>query len=435
MVLATFNRPVVLHGLFFHFTHPLRPEIDFFGIPIIQPLLWEAATHLKCELPAMLRGSGVKVPDQENWYLEDTARQGAGARSGIRKKIRRLAARHETVIVKPEKESGGRKSLILPVRERGRLISGNVEALADLVHEISLNDNVVIQEVLPSRVRQLYSAKFLDSLVERFARLGIPVLLDRDPLTPLYSYFRQVLVLGGDGYVASHHITVVSTQGVANVGQGGLLYEYTDDIIRPRYREDMRQQIIRAARDSMTFQTRYLEKNWRPVLESYLKIHPEFAGRARYRKIFTDLTGFPSNGIPYEMGDYMPVFLIDEHDNLCRVFDPGTERLLSLFDDRGRPTRVKIFDETRREIARTDKNGRPLAVPLFDARGKKRRLFDAHKNPIPALIVYKIETNPGAGLWRPHNDRLPPERKGEGVFTIFDCLGQRGRRYKEILSV
>lgn len=435
LVLASFQSPLVLHGLFFHFTHPLRPEIDSYGIPIIQPLIWEAATHLKCELPAMLRGSGVKVPDQENWYLEDTARLGPRAKSDIRDRIRRLAAKHGTLIVKPEKESGGRKSLMLPVRDKGRLISGNIDSLAGLAYEISQNDNAVIQEVLPSRVRQLYSEEFLDSLVERFARIGIPVLLDRDPLTPLYSYFRQVLVLGKDGYVVSHHITVVSTQGIANVGQGGLLYEYTDDIIRPRYREDMRHQITRAARESLRFQTAYLEKNWRKVLEIYLKIHPEFAGRARYRKVFRDLTGFPSNGIPYEMGDYMPVFLVDEHDNLVQIFDPETERLLPLYDDRGRPTRVKLFDETGQEIPRRDNRGRPLPIPLFDAQGTKRRLFDGQKNPVPALIVYKIEANPGAGLWRPHNDRLPPERKGEGVFTIFDCLGQRGRLYKEKLSV
>ncbi len=435
LVLAAFDRPLILHGLFFHFTHPLRPEIDFFGIPVIQPLIWEAATHLKCELPAMLRGSGVMVPDQENWYMEDTARLGPRAGSGIEKSIRRLAAKHDTLIVKPEKESGGRKSLILPVRDKGRLVGGNIKALADLVREISENDNAVIQEVLPSRVRQLFSAKFLDSLVDRFARVGIPVLLDRDPLTPLYSYFRQVLVLGGDGYVVSHNIAVVSTQGVANVGQGGLLYEYTDDIIDPKYREDMRRQITRAARQSMDYQTRYLEANWRKVLEVYLKIHPEFAGRARYRKIFSDLTGFPSNGVPYEMGDYMPVFLVDEQDNLRRVFDRETEQLLPLFDDRGRPTRVKLFDENGREIARTDTSGRPLAIPFFDARGKRRRLFDAHKDPVPALIVYKIEANPGAGLWRPHNDRLPAGRKGEGVFTIFDCLGQRGRLYKDKLPV
>jgi hypothetical protein len=425
---------LVLHGLFFHFTHPLRPEADFFGIRIIQPLIWEAATHLKCELPAMLRGSGVKVPDQENWYMEDTARLGPGARPEIKKKIRKLAAKHETLIVKPEKESGGRKSLILPVRGAGRWLGGNIDSLADLVYEISENDNAVIQEVLPSRVRQLYSAEFLDSLVERFARIGIPVLLDRDPLTPLYSYFRQIMVLGGDGFVVSHHITVVSTQGIANVGQGGILYEYTDDIIDPRYREDMRQQITRAAYASMEFQGLYLERNWREVLDSYLKIHPEIARRARYRKVFTDLTGFPSNGIPYEMGDYMPVFLVDEHDNLCRIFDPETEKLLPLFDAEGRPTPAKIFDDTGKDVARTDENGRPLPVPLFDAQGRKRRLFDAHRNPLPALIVFKIEANPGAGLWRPHNDRLPPERKGEGVFIIFDCLGQRGRLYKEKLS-
>jgi len=74
-------------------------------------------------------------------------------------------------------------------------------------------------------------------------------------------------------------------------------------------------------------------------------------------------------------------------------------------------------------------------VPYFDDRGQKRGLFDANGNPIPSLVVYKIEANPGAGLWRPHNDRLPPERKGEGVFAIFDCLGQRGRLYKDKLPV
>ncbi|MGB9678178.1 MAG: hypothetical protein ACPLZ9_06110, partial [Candidatus Ratteibacteria bacterium] len=54
-----FKKPILVHAIFFHFTHPLRPEIDHLRIPIIQPLIWEAATHLKCELPKMLKNSGV----------------------------------------------------------------------------------------------------------------------------------------------------------------------------------------------------------------------------------------------------------------------------------------------------------------------------------------------------------------------------------------
>jgi len=61
---------------------------------------------------------------------------------------------------------------------------------------------------------------------------------------------------------------------------------------------------------------------------------------------------------------------------------------------------------------------------LFDSRGEALRL----------LTVFKIEPNPGAGLWRPHNDQLPPERKGEGVYTIFRCLGERAKIYKDCLA-
>jgi len=434
IVLATFKEPLILHGLFFHFTHPLRPEVDSFKIPVIQPLIWEGATHLKCELPGMLKGSGVKIPEQENWYMEDTEKlEGKKAKEKIKTGIRKLAKTYNTVIVKPEKESGGRKSLILPVREGNKYINENIDQLAELAYEISKNDNAVIQQVLKSRVRQLYSEKFLNNTVERFAKIGIPVLLDREPQTPLYSYFRQILVLGKKGYEISHHITVVSTRGIANVGQGGLLYEYTDDIINPKYRKDMREQITLAAYNSMEFQRKYLRKNWKKVIQEYLKIYPEFAERVKYTNIFADLTGFSINDIPYEMGDYMPVFLVDEDDNLKYVFNPENEKMLPLYDEKGKPTDVKIYDEHKQEIQRVDKNGDIINIPLFDKKDRKRKIYDKNGKQIPSLIIYKIEANPGAGLWRPHNDQLPDKRKGEGVFTIFNCLAQRAGLYKSRL--
>ena len=430
-IFVKFKNPVVVHSIFFHFTHPLRPEIDHFKIPIIQPLIWEAATHLKCELPKMLKGSGVKVPEQINWYMEDTERLKNKAKEKIREKIIMLSKKYDTLIVKCEKESGGRKSMILPVRENSKIIEKNVNRLTELVYEISLTDNAVIQEVIPSRVRQLYTREFLEDVVERFAKIGIPVLIDKEPKTPLYSYFRQIVVLGKDGYKISHHITVISTRGIANVGQGGLLYEYTDDIINPKYRKTLRTQITNAVYKSLEYQQKYIERNWKFIIEEYLKIHPEFKDKVKYEKTFEDLTGFPITGIPYEMGDYMPLFLVDEFDNLKYLYNEKEGKLIPLYDKNGYPTDVKIYDENRKEIVRIDKNKNPIPIPYFDENGNPRKIYNENGEEIPSLIICKIEPNPGAGLWRPHNDRLPPERKGEGVFIIFSCLAERGKIYKE----
>ena len=430
-IFVKFKKPILVHSIFFHFTHPLRPEIDHFKIPIIQPLIWEAATHLKCELPRMLKGSGVKVPEQINWYMGDTVKLRDKAKDKIKEKISMLSKKYDAIIVKCEKESGGRKSMILPVRENGKIIESNVNKLTELVYEISLTDNAVIQEVIPSRVRQLYTREFLEDVVERFAKIGIPVLIDKEPKTPLYSYFRQIVVLGKDGYKISHHITVISTRGIANVGQGGFLYEYTDDIINPKYRKTLREQITKAVYKSLEYQQKYIEKNWKFILEEYLKIHPEFKDRVRYEKIFEDLTGFPITGIPYEMGDYMPLFLVDEFDNLKYIYNEKEGKLIPLYDKNGYPTKVKICDENGKEISRIDKNKNPVLIPYFDENRNPRKIYDENGKEIPSLIICKIEPNPGAGLWRPHNDRLPPERKGEGVFIIFSCLAERGKIYKE----
>jgi hypothetical protein len=270
-------------------------------------------------------------------------------------------------------------------------------------------------------------------MVDRFAKIGVPVLLDRSPQTPLFSYFRQILILGEQGYEISHHITVVSTRGIANVGQGGLLYEYTDDIINPRYREDLRREITKSAHNSVASQRAYIKAHWREILEEYLAAHPEYAGQEAM-EMGADLTGFADYDIPYEMGDYMPAFLVDERDNLVRLYDEDTETFLELFDRDGSPTHMQVFDASGQPVPRVDEQGHAAAIPMFDEAGARLPWFDAKGRPISTLVVLKIEPNPGAGLWRPHNDQLPEGRKGEGVFTLFECLGQRAKRYKEQLA-
>lgn len=435
LVAVKFREPIVIHGVFFHFTHPMRPYIGNVGMPLIQPIIWEAATHLKCRLPEMLKGSGIRTADQINWLREQSAGIPENeAKRQIRKALRQFAETHTRIIAKPEKESGGRMAKILPVRHAGQYLEENIDELTNVVYNISKVDNTAIQDVLQSHVRKLYSDEFLEDMVDRFAKIGVPVLLNREPKSPLYSYFRQVVALGKNGYEITHHITVISTRGIANVGQGGILYEYTDAIIDPKYREDMRREITKAALNSMDSQGKYIKAHWREMVEEYLQIHPEFADKLEIKEPGEDLTGFSDADIPYEMGDYMPVFLIDENDNLVKVFDSASEEVLPLFNEDGSVTDVEVFDENGNSIPRIGENGMPIPIPMFDGNGNRIARFDRDGNAISTLLVFKIEPNPGAGLWRPHNDQLPEERKGEGVFKIFKCLGERAQIYRDRLS-
>ena len=435
LVAARFRKPIIAHGIFFHFTHPMRPYIGSVGAPLIQPIIWEAATHLKCRLPEMLKGSGIRTADQINWYKSQTAEMSEDeAEKQKRQSLCQFAEKHTRIIAKPEKEAGGRMTKVLPRRHAGQYLEDNVDELTNVVYNISKVDNVAIQDVLPSHVRRLYSEEFLEGMVDRFARIGVPTLLDREPRTPLYSYFRQVVALGRQGYEITHNITVISTRGIANVGQGGILYEYTDEIINPKYREDMRREITKAALNSMHSQGRYIKKHWREILEEYLQIHPEFTGKLEMTEPGQDLTGASDADIPYEMGDYMPVFMVDENDNLISVFDEASEEVIPLFNEDGSPTHAEVFHQNGGSIPRVDENGAPVAIPMFDEAGSRIPRFDREGNPISTLMVFKIEPNPGAGLWRPHNDQLPEERKGEGVFRIFKCLGERAEIYRDKLD-
>jgi hypothetical protein len=401
LVMLGFSKPVVAHAVFCHFTHPLRPQIGIIGVPIIQPFIWEAATHLKCRLPDMLKGSGVRTAEQLNWYQAKTQQlKEREAKDKIKSALVNMAKKHDTLIIKPEKESGGRNAMILPVSKENKLLKDNILELTNHIYEVSKSDNVVVQQVLKSYVRRLYTPEFLDDMVNRFAKIGIPVLLDRDPLTPLFSYFRQIAVLGKDGYKISHHITVVSTQGVANVGQGGFLYEYRDEYINPAYRDAMRSEITRACYGSIESQKKYIKKHADEILDDYLSVHHEYRGKIdiEQEKKYCEL--------PYEMGDYMPVFLVDENNNYVSVYDEKKEEILPLSPP----------------------------CPMFDAKGKAVARYDKKGNQLKPLVLFKIEPNPGAGLWRPHNDQLPDERKGEGVYTIFKCLGERAKEYKKQIA-
>ncbi|MDY0169397.1 MAG: hypothetical protein RBS80_22830 [Thermoguttaceae bacterium] len=428
-ILGRLREEVPVHAVWFHFTHFLRPVIEQCGLPLIQPLLWEAATYLKAELPAMLKGSGVPCPQQITWYGKQTERSGeVRARTSIRNGLLRFSRRHPVLIIKAEKESGGRRALILPARDTaGRVLQENVEQLADAAMDISRTDNAVIQEVILSQVSRLYTPEFLEKVKERFIlELGIGIRED----TPLFSYFRLVVMKDPKGRChITHRITVVSTAGVANVGQGGRLFEYRDEKIDPRYRRDLREEMEYAALASLASQEGYLRRHRRRILSGYLESHPDLRDPAIF-KPKTNRLGVPDTEILYEMGDYMPCFLADRDDVLQRVYDRENERFIPVETDGWMTAGLQILD------ARGRLQQPPIALL---AGGRRRKLYwqyeDSGPQPVKSLVVLKIEPNPGAGLWRPHNDRLKlVGRDGEGVYRIFQILGEWGRRYKSCVT-
>ena len=340
-----------------------------------------------------------------------------------------MAARHNVLIVKAEKESGGRRSRILPVVGRdGKPLSNNILELAELVYEISQTDNAVIQEVIPSRVRQLYSGDFLETVRERFiTELGIGIQED----TPFFSYFRLVVMKRPDNtYTITHRITVISTAGIANVGQGGRLFEYRSEKIHPRYREELWQEMERAAFSSLKSQEEFIRDNRAKILKSYLEVHNQFEFRPETLAPHVNALGRADHEILYEMGDYMCVLMVDSQDFLTRVYDQERERFILLYKN-GRPNRkLKLYDD----------KGKPQSLPLklFDGDRKKRLYWqyeEGRKRPVKSLTVVKIEPNPGAGLWRPHNDRLKlVGRDGEGVCLISRILAEWGKQYKQKIT-
>ena len=232
-------------------------------------------------------------------------------------------------------------------------------------------------------------------------------------------------------YILTHRITVVSTAGVANVGQGGRLFEYRDEKIAARFREDVKEELEFAARASLASQERFLKTNRRRILESYLEIRKEFKLDREIMEPHENLLGVPDSEILYEMGDYMVAFCIDDREFLTRVYDREKQVFIDLYTG-GKPNpAVQIVDARGKKQA--------LPIRLFEGDNKRELFWMARgskkKYPVRSLAGIKIEPNPGAGLWRPHNDRLAlVDRDGEGVRMIFQALGEWGTKFKQAIT-
>lgn len=320
-----FGNSAIAHGAFFHFTHEMRPDVETVGVPVVQPLCYEAFTYLKGAVPDVLRGTTVAYPAGFIWNMEDTVRAQnqlraraaqplatteveSGVKAMIRDKLIAFLKQYPQVtevIEKPEKESGGRGAELLPIVSRRARRTGalqfvgssrkidedmadtgmkdvpegmrNLERMVDAIYEVSLTDRVIVQGVIPSVVRTLFTHQFLEEVQADRAAKGTAVSIDTEPRTPLFSYFRYILSRGqGNQFQTASSIVVIPTEGIGNVARGSTLRVYDDSIVNPEFREPLRRALDNAYYGSMAARQQYIRHAWPHVLREYLVLNKRF---------------------------------------------------------------------------------------------------------------------------------------------------------------
>jgi len=336
---------VIAHGAFFHFSQPLRGDIDHATVALIQPIGAEALTYLKSAVPEVLAGTAVAAPAGFTWSMDDTRRAEQAALPTLAQRLNRQPSDIEVsrvvetqirnklwamlekypfvteIIEKPEKESGGRGSEVLPIlsrtsRDQGVLkfygsqkataeqiqkeiraaLDGsppadasegmlNLHRLASLIYATSKKDNVVVQGLVHSHIRMLYTHRFLENIVSRRARRGQSTSLDFDPQTRLFGYFRYILSRGADEEFrspqsTSHRICVISGEAIGNAARpGSTLDVFREEIVNPEFREPLRRALETAFYEAMAARRRYLRAHWPRVLREYLVVNQRFGNR------------------------------------------------------------------------------------------------------------------------------------------------------------
>ena len=315
-IAARFTQPVLLALIFPMHGHPKYQQgnLEDIGLPYSSQSLFHTwTTYDKAKYPAIFSPeTGVDIPGEIDWLSAYTADLGEEASyralehgdatrqfSGLR----HFANSYPLILVKDAAESGGRGQKAFALRGQDNVLDETVleEAVA-FIYQISLKHNVAIQEVIISSPEYWATEKFLQTFVDRQVQeWGAVVNRTRRPYTSIYGSHRLIFSSpdprSGNWHV-SHPITLNSRQLITNVGRGGTLDLFHQDIIRPEYRERLWQRMVESGTKCMEALARY----------------GEVAGDA-YRKetgreIGTDLTGL-SYAVPrYMMLDFLvqPVF-------------------------------------------------------------------------------------------------------------------------------
>ena len=319
-IAARFSKPVIaalplpMHG------NPVYDEghLERMGIPYgVQSRFHTWTTYDKAKYPDIFTpDTGVIIPGEIDWLHEWTDKSKpaemirqirTGTPDGKFEGLEAFARKHRIVMIKDAAESGGRSQKAFEVRRPdGTLIDDAIQGAAEFLHQISLNHNVAVQEVILTSPETWATEEFLRRFTDRqIMDWSRAIIRDRQPPTPMFGSFR--VILSTDSPTAgnrknlwhvSHPITLNSTQLITNVGRGGTLDILQPTDIRPEHSADIISTLHEAGRLTMEAMAAYESR----TAERYESETGE--------KIGHDLTGL-SYGMPrYLMLDFLlrPVF-------------------------------------------------------------------------------------------------------------------------------
>ena len=257
LVFIRFKTPILASVVFPHFTHPwfLDQTLEKLGVPLNQSRIIDRLTYKKTELPHMIEYYNKLVPpkdripfiDQVNILRVDIREIPLEKRREfVEKVLVDFSKRHPKVIIKTSTESGGRGTITALLRKPNGSLNrenvldefGNIAfygfdyAVDFILNEILPRDDVVVQEFIESRPRDLLTEKALEMIKQRFNSLGIVV---KDS-TPLYWNFRNYVTQlpYGEPQITGW-IMLIHVKAIANYGQGGQLFLFEREMLKPEF--------------------------------------------------------------------------------------------------------------------------------------------------------------------------------------------------------
>jgi hypothetical protein len=341
-IAAAFSHPLLAALVFPFHGDPIYDEgqLEACGLPYtIQSRFHTWTTYDKAKYPDIFPPStGVEIPAEIDWLSAYTDRAGeAQIKEWIERGIEdtpypgltTFAQEQRVLIVKDAAESGGRGVRVFVLcRIDGTLDEEAMREAVDFVYQISLKNNVSIQEVVVSSPEYWATEDFMRSFVDRqVVDWGSPVDRQRRPRTRIYGSHRIILSTDSpqrddteDKWHISHWITLNSKQLVTNVGRGGNLDLFLPELIQEDHRDILFAKLASEGSKVMEALTAYEER----------------AGTA-YRsetgvEVGRDLMGISYGAPRYMMLDFIVAPIFSEKGELVDIrprFDKAGQRIAS----------------------------------------------------------------------------------------------------------
>ena len=392
------------------------------GFPYtIQSRFHTWTTYDKAKYPDIFPpSSGVDIPDEIDWLSQYGQR---ASEAQIKEWIEHglegtpyigltaFARQHRIVIVKDAAGSGGRGMSVFVLRRVDGSVDEDVlREAVDFTYQISLKNNVSIQEVVVSSPEYWANESFMRSFVDRqIVDWSSPVDRQRRPRTSIYGSHRIILSTdvpdakaNTDKWHISHWITLNSKQLVTNVGRGGNLDLFLPEIVQESHRQALFSKLAQAGGRVMEALAAYEAR----TADAYREETGCEVGR--------DLTGVSYGNPRYMMLDFLVAPLFADSGELVDIrpqYDAQGERIGAEY----------LLRE----------GGRTFASAIIDWR------------------IVLVEPNIGLGLWdrvalretvvesqRAQEQQRPedPDATGQQARIVLSDLSRAGEAYLDALE-